>query len=115
MLTPLTVPTISRPIGTTGAFGLRVAIGANQFAIPGTGVNMSISFMMRPPRVEWAYVIVNDKALYNDNISNDFELHSSEESELVYKILKLAGVNLKAPDVVQAGQTLEQTNKQTTL
>ena len=115
MLSPLTAPSISRPICTTSALGLRVATAANQFATPGTGANMSISFMMRPPRIEWAYVIVNDKALYNDNIAIDFELHSSEETELVYKILKLAGTNLKAQEVVQVGQTLEQTNKQTTL
>jgi len=112
---PLTTPSAVRPIGTTTAFGLRVAIGANDFAIPGDDLEMSISYIMRPPRVEWAYVIVNDKALYNDNISVDFELHSSEETELVYKILKLAGVNLKAQDVLQAGQILEQNNKQTTL
>ena len=67
---------------------------------------------MRPPRVEWAYIIVNDKSLYNDNISIDFELHSSEETELVYKILKLAGINLKAQEVVQVGQTLEQSQIQ---
>lgn len=116
MLTPLTAPTVNRPIGTTGALGLRVATAANLLAIPGTqGQNMSISFIMRPPRVEWAYVIVNDKALYNDNIAVNFQLHSSEETELVYKILKLAGINLKAQEVVQVGQTLEQTNKQTTL
>ena len=76
---------------------------------------MGISFMAKPTKVEWAYVVVNDKALYNDNIAVDFELHESEETELVYKILKLAGINLKAQEVVQAGQTLEQTNKQTTL
>ena len=115
MLSPLTAPSINRPICTTGALGLRVAIAANELVQPGTGANMSISFMMRPPRVEWAYVIVNNKALYNDNIAVDFELHSSEETELVYKILKLAGINLKAQEVVQVGQTLEQTNKQTTL
>ena len=73
---------------------------------------MSISYIMRPPRVEWAYIIVNDKSLYNDNISIDFELHSSEETELVYKILKLAGINLKAQKVVQVGQTLEQSQIQ---
>ena len=48
-------------------------------------------------------------------LSINFELHSSEEAELVYKILKLAGVNLKAQEIVQVGQTLEHTNKQTTL
>jgi len=112
---PLTTPSISRPIGTIGTFGLRVAIGTNTFAVPGDVFNMSISYIRRPARVEWAYVIVNDKALYNDNISVDFELHSSEETELVYKILKLAGINLKALEVTQASASLEQANKQTTL
>jgi hypothetical protein len=78
-------------------------------------LDMSISYTMRPPDVQWAYVVVNDKALYNDNISVDFELHASEETELVYKILKLAGVNLKAQDLAQAAGALEQVNKQTTL
>ena len=49
-------------------------------------INLGISYIMRPPRVDWGYVIINDKALYNDNTSTDFELHSSEETELVYKI-----------------------------
>ena len=68
---------------------------------------MSISFIRRPRKVQWAYVIVNDKALYNDNIAVDFDLHESEETELVYKILKLAGINLKARDVSEAGAGLE--------
>ena len=115
-MSPLTVPSITRPIGTISNQGLRVAIGDNNFATPSTaGIDMSISYTMRPPDVQWAYVVVNDKALYNDNISVDFELHASEETELVYKILKLAGVNLKAQDVTQAGAALEQANKQTTL
>jgi len=119
IMTHKTAPTPRRPIGTTSARGLRVAIGTNTFvnedvifAIPGNNQNMSISYTMRPPRVEWAYVVINEKALYNDNISVDFELHSSEETELVYKILKLAGINLKAADVVQVAQTLEQTQIQ---
>jgi len=118
-MTHLTAPTPRRPIGTTSALGLRVAVGTNAFvdeivtfAVPGNNQNMSISYTMRPPRVEWAYVVINEKALYNDNISVDFELHSSEETELVYKILKLAGINLKAAEVVQVAQTLEQTQIQ---
>ena len=111
-LSLLTAPTVDRPICTTTALGLRVATGINTFAIPGNGENLSVSYIMRPPRVEWAYVVVNEKALYNDNISIDFELHSSEETELVYKILKLAGINLKAQEVVQVAQTLEQTQIQ---
>jgi hypothetical protein len=45
--------------------------------------------------------------LYNANIAVDFELHASEETILVYKILKLAGITLKAAEIVQVGQTLE--------
>jgi hypothetical protein len=90
-MSPLTRPTVARPIGNINALGLSVAIGDNVFAVPNTGLNMSISYITRPQDVQWAYVVVNDKALYNDNISVDFELHASEETELVYKILKLAG------------------------
>jgi hypothetical protein len=138
-MSPLTAPSITRPIGTISNEGLRVAIGADRFAatnaaflaavaaalsagnlftaedfLPNVATDMSISYTMRPPDVQWAYVVVNDKALYNDNISVDFQLHASEETELVYKILKLAGVNLKAQDLAQAGGALEQANKQTT-
>ena len=67
---------------------------------------------MKPPTVQWAYVIVNDKPLYNNNISVSFKLHASEETELVYKILKLAGVNLKAPQVVQVAAGMEQSQLQ---
>ena len=74
--------------------------------------SISISYIRKPKKVEWAYVVVNNKPLYNDNISVSFELHPSEETELVHKILKLAGVNLKALEVVQTGQALEQIQTQ---
>ena len=105
-------PNIERPIAAINSFGLLVAIGPqtptnNGLAIPGTGLNMSISYMRKPRKVEWSYVIVNDKPLYNANMAIDFELHASEETRLVYKILKLAGITLKAAEIVQVGQTLE--------
>ena len=113
----LAAPTVQRPIATLGATGISVATGIDNngdpiLATPGTGANMSINYIMIPPQVQWAYVVVNEVALYNDNVAVDFELHSSEETELVYRILKLSGINLKAPDVVQVGQTLEQTQIQ---
>ena len=74
-----------------------------------------IKYIRKPKKVEWAYVVVNDKALYNDNIAVDFELHPSEEVELVYKILKLAGFNLKSAEIAQGAMGLEQSNKQTTI
>jgi len=101
---PLTRPTLSRPVYVNRQDGLNI--------YPDTVEDIDISYIRQPAVIQWAYVIVNDKALYNDNISVDFDLHASEETELVYKILKLAGVNLKNPEVVQAGQTLEQSQIQ---
>jgi len=109
---PLTAPTLEKPIGYLSNRGLAISVGDNlPNAIPSEN-NLSISYIKRPAKVEWAYVIVNDKALYNDNIAVNFELHPSEETELVYKILKLGGINLKAAEVVQVAQTLEQTQIQ---
>ena len=98
-MAPLTRPTLNRPVYVNRIDGLNI--------YPDNIELIDISFVKAPNVVEWAYVVVNDKALYNDNISVDFELHSSEETELVYKILKLAGVNLKQPDVAQVADAME--------
>ena len=107
-ISPLTSPTLERPIGYISNRGLKISIGDNlPNPVPGGANNLNISYIKKPSKVQWAYVVVNDKALYNDNVSVDFELHQSEETELVYKILKLAGINLKAQDVTEAGAGLE--------
>mgnify|MGYP003119811748 CR=1 FL=1 len=105
-LSRLTAPTLNRPIGRIVNRGLEVSISTTEEAIP-TTTGMSISFVRRPEKVEWAYVVINQKALYNGEAAVNFQLHGSEETELVYKILKLAGINLKAEQVVQVAQALE--------
>tara|TARA_Y100000361_G_scaffold130906_1_gene127248 strand:- start:438 stop:1142 length:705 start_codon:yes stop_codon:yes gene_type:complete len=42
--------------------------------------------------VAWGYVVVNEKALYNANSAVNFNLHDSEETNLVNKIAELAGI-----------------------
>jgi hypothetical protein len=106
---PLTAPTETRPIARRDFKGILIHNGS--IVTPLTH-SINSSYIKKPTKVEWAYVVVNNKPLYNDNISVSFELHPSEETELVHKILKLAGVNLKAPDVVQVGQALEQIQTQ---
>jgi hypothetical protein len=114
---PLTSPTLTRPIAYLSQRGLGVFTSATQFITHANvqdvhGVGINLSFTTRPTTVQWAYVVVNDKPLYNDNISVDFALHASEETELVYKILKLAGINLKVPQVVQVAAGMEQSQLQ---
>ena len=63
-------------------------------------------------RASWGYVVINEKAMYDPTNSTDFELHASEETELVYKILKYAGVSMQRQDIVQVGQSMEAITKQ---
>ena len=66
-----------------------------------------IVYYKNPDTVNWAYRVVNDKPLYNSTNAIDFELHASEESELVYRILAFAGIAMQKPNLTQAAVELE--------
>ena len=74
--------------------------------------NVTCEIVSRPTKVEWGYDVIAERPLYNAARSVNFQLHSSEETELVYKILTLAGVTLKRVDIQQAGQGLDMTKIQ---
>ena len=71
---------------------------------------VNYSYIKRPDRPHWGYVVVNNTAMYDPGNKTDFELHFSEEVELVYKILKYAGISIKRNDIAQAAQGLEASN-----
>tara|TARA_R110002020_G_scaffold128362_1_gene287713 strand:+ start:99 stop:845 length:747 start_codon:yes stop_codon:yes gene_type:complete len=60
-----------------------------------------ISYIKKPAKPQWGYVVINNKPLYNVSSSIGFDLHPSEESELVYRILALAGVAIEKPQLTQ--------------
>ena len=67
-----------------------------------------------PREVNWGYVVVNEQALYNASTSVDFNLHRSEETNLVIKILELAGITINKAGLVQIASNEEaQNDKQT--
>ena len=68
---------------------------------------VGVSYIRKPKKPNWAYVVVNNKPLYNSTSSVDFELHLSEESELVYRVLALAGIAIEKPQLMQAAMGLE--------
>ena len=76
--------------------------------------NVVCNYIHRPATVEWGYVVntTNGRALYAPTRSTDFELHESEETELVIKILELAGVTIKDPQLYQVAATEEAQNVQ---
>jgi len=96
---PLTRPTLTRPVFVNRIDGLNI--------YPSTIDKIDISYTKSPNTPSWAYFVVNEKALYNVNDSVNFELHSSEETELIYKILKFAGVAMKRDDIMRAAQNME--------
>jgi len=76
---------------------------------PPNGGSYRIYYIKKPLKPNWTYVIGDGgNALFNPSVTagwQDFELHSSEENELVIKILQLAGVAIKDFNLTQmAGQ-----------
>jgi hypothetical protein len=98
---PLTKPSDERPIFIANTTGYKV-YGAAPLE---TGV--TCNYIKRPATVEWAGTLINGSLVNNAGNSVDFELHPSEETELVYKILELAGIAIKDPSVYQIGNQME--------
>ena len=71
-------------------------------ASPSNG-SYRITLTRKPTAPNWTYVIVGESAMFNSNVPGfmDFEIHESEETLLVIKILQLAGINIKDPALVQ--------------
>jgi len=67
---------------------------------------VSADYIRKPKNPNWAYVVVNNKPLYNSTSSMDFELHASEEAELVYRILALAGIAIEKTQLSQMAISL---------
>jgi hypothetical protein len=63
--------------------------------------NVSCEVITRPTKVEWGYDVIAEKALYNASRSTNFQLHASEETELVFKILELAGIVINKVGLAQ--------------
>mgnify|MGYP003139732288 CR=1 FL=1 len=91
-LNSLTAPTDDRPIfhrGDEGDIFFYPTTAASGSAVP------FASFYQKPTAPDWGYVVINGKALYNSATSTDFDLHESEENNLVMRILELSGITLK--------------------
>ncbi len=66
-----------------------------------------------PKTVDWTYVVVNSKALYNSTLAVNFELHKSETDTVVMRILELASIIMNKPGLVQIAQTASATEAST--
>lgn len=69
--------------------------------------NASCTYIRKPITATWGYTNVTGNALYNPGTSQNFELHASEETNLVLKILLYAGVSIKDPNIAQLADAKE--------
>ena len=109
-LSPLATPTAKRPVYMLDRFDHIVSFLGRQDPV------VDVDYIRAPALVNWTYIVVQGKALYNANAADaqDFELHPSEETELVLKILTLAGFTLKDPSLYQAaaGEDIKNTQQE---
>ena len=96
---PLTAPTLSRPI--------YYVKGTQVIVSPSTIEDIIIDYIRIPNEVEWNGFVTDTSQLYNLDESKNFELHVSEEPNLVLNILKLAGIAMKDASLYQLGAAEE--------
>jgi hypothetical protein len=103
--TSLMNPSFTRPVYYLK--GSRIIIAPRNITAP-----VSVNFVRKPHVVKWGYIVVDGTALYSSGASSNFELHASEETDLVIKILGLAGITLKDPSVYQTAMAEDNKNIQ---
>tara|TARA_R110002096_G_scaffold408734_1_gene607961 strand:+ start:51 stop:737 length:687 start_codon:yes stop_codon:yes gene_type:complete len=101
---PLTTPTLNFPAFVRASYST-IRVYPNQ-------ANINCNYTRLPSTPQWGYVVVNEKALYNNGTSTNFEIHKGDSSKLVYKILSLAGIVIAKPGLGTYGD--QQINTQET-
>ena len=92
-LSPLTQPTLSRPVYINHHNTINIH--------PNSITSIFLSYIKVPTTPNWGYVVVNGYAQYNGGASENFELHPLEENNLVLKILQLSGLVMKDVSLYQ--------------
>ena len=97
---PLTKPTLSYPIYLLENSQVKVS--------PSSITKVSYDYILRPVEPQWNYTVgsvgqfVFNATNATNNNSVDFQLHSSEQVELILRILSYAGIIIRDPNIVQA-------------
>ncbi len=69
-------------------------VGSSDYQQIAAGTNdvLEINYIKAPGPAVWGYGVVLGEALYNQSMSTDFQIHSTDETKLVMKVLELAGL-----------------------
>ena len=92
-LSPLAKPTLKRAVFVDTPQGYRI--------YPTFTNNVQCHYIRKPRTAKWGYNIIGENALWDPNKSENFQLHPSEENNLIIKILALAGIAIKDVNLYQ--------------
>jgi hypothetical protein len=95
LLSPLTQPTINFPIYT---------YENNVLTVKPSSItsNITISYLAKPKDVVWGFTTgAQGQYLYSQGTSVQFDLDTTEQDELILRILAYAGVIIQDPTIVQ--------------
>jgi hypothetical protein len=100
---PLTKPTLSHPIYLQEGVSLIIEPTGNTDATKNVN-KVDISFIKKPLDIKWNFKLGTvGQYIYDDSPnSTNFELHSSEQTEVILRILAYAGIVIRDPQIVQA-------------
>ena len=104
---PLTSPTDAQPIYTRHQGGVVV------YPLTYTGA-VNMTYVREPATPNWIGGVMNGQIIASPSTTGyqDFELHASEEPDLVAKILAYSGVIVRDTEAAQAGILADQAIKQ---
>lgn len=90
-----TSPTANYPIG--------IKIGSNLSVLPDTVEDITLYYLRNPLIPKWTYTIVGDVELFNPSAGDfvDIDMHTSEEENIIRRVLLKFGINLKEQDIQQ--------------
>ena len=102
-LSKLTQPTSKNPMYVGTGTGVRL--------FPASTSITEMSYIRMPINPVWGFVVMNDRALYDpsEGRTTHFELHSAEEIDLVYKILKLVGISIQKQEIAAFANNMDLT------
>ena len=107
---PLAKPSVKHPVYTRKN-ATQIVLYPSSVSPAYSTSTLTCHIVSTPPEVSWNYTEINGAALYNSASSVDFQLHESEENTLVVKILTLAGVTIKDPQLLQVALQKEAQTK----
>jgi hypothetical protein len=77
--------------------------------------NVQLVYFRTPKDPNWTYSVINDNPVFNSSLPGyqDLEIGFDDKFEIIMKILKYAGLNIREADIIQATQAFEIQDQQT--